>query len=200
MCICSSLLRTAGVPGACLCHGFVGRTRTVGVLGFRQTAPRQWRREARKTSSVGNNVADEGRNIEDQRRSLVASAKLTLQERYRMANLKTAAMLFVVTTVFVITFVPASLMTFRLVQYHIFVFYLYFVNHVANPFIYSFMNKNFRDQLQPLFCRRSGHASYQFSREQQTATRSRNGVTSRRPCCACCRRVADSTDQQNAHY
>jgi len=48
-------------------------------------------------------------NIEDQRRSVVASARLTLQERYRMANLKTAAMLFVVTAVFVLTFLPASL-------------------------------------------------------------------------------------------
>jgi len=41
----------------------------------------------------------------------VASAKLTLQERYRMANLRTAAMLFVVTAVFVITFLPASLIS-----------------------------------------------------------------------------------------
>jgi len=84
--------------------------------------------------------------------------------------------------------------------YHIFVFYLYFVNNVANPFIYSFMNKNFRDQLQPLLCRRSGGASCQFSREQQAATRSRRRVAGGRPCCACCRRVADASDQQNAHY
>jgi len=54
---------------------------------------------------------EEVQNIEEQRRSVVASAKLTLQERYRMANLRTAAMLFVVTAVFVITFLPASLIS-----------------------------------------------------------------------------------------
>jgi len=67
--------------------------------------------EARKISSVANTacrVDDERNNIEERQRSVVATAKLTLQERYRMANLKTAAMLFVVTAVFVITFLPAS--------------------------------------------------------------------------------------------
>lgn len=68
--------------------------------------------EARKMSSTGNMAckADERQSIEEQR-SVVASAKLTLQERYRMANLRTAAMLFVVTSVFVITFLPASLIS-----------------------------------------------------------------------------------------
>ena len=58
-----------------------------------------------------------------------------------MANLKTAAMLFVVTVVFVITFLPAFLMVLRLVPYYIIIFYLYFANNVANPVIYSFMNQ-----------------------------------------------------------
>jgi len=72
--------------------------------------------EARKISSVANTayrVDDERNNIEERQRSVVATAKLTLQERYRMANLKTAAMLFVVTAVFVITFLPASLIAPR---------------------------------------------------------------------------------------
>jgi len=153
--------------------------------------------EARKMSSTGNVPCrgDERRNIEEQSRSVVATAKLTLQERYRMANLKTAAMLFVVTAVFVITFLPASLISLHLVPYHVFVFYLYFVNNVANPFIYSFMNKNFRDQLYPLFCRGSGgRASCQLSREQHTATR-----TTRRRCCACCA-ATKTAEQQNTHY
>jgi len=58
-----------------------------------------------------------------------------------MANLKTAAMLFVVTVVFVVTFLPAFLMALRLIPYNIIVFYLYFANNVANPVIYSFMNQ-----------------------------------------------------------
>ena len=157
--------------------------------------------DARKTSSTGNIAckADEGQNIEKQNRSSVATSKLTLQERYRIANLKTAAMLFVVTAVFVITFLPASLISFRLVPYHIFVFYLYFVNNVANPFIYSFMNKNFRDQLRPLFCSKFGGSSCQFPREQNTATRSRTNARTARPCCVCCV-VAETTEQQNDQH
>lgn len=98
-----------------------------------------------------------------------------------------------------IVFLPASLISLELVPYHIFVFYLYFINNVANPFIYSFMNKNFRDQLHPLFCRKAGRASCQFSREQHAAARSRNDVKTRRLCCVCCR-VANTTDRQNTHY
>ena len=73
------------------------------------------------------------------------------KDRNRMANLKTAAMLFVVTVVFIITFCPAFLMANSVIPYNIIVFYMYFANNVANPVIYSFMNKNFRDDLKKLF-------------------------------------------------
>ena len=71
-----------------------------------------------------------------------------------VANLKTAAMLFVVTVVFIVTFLPALLMSLQLVSHNLILFYLYFVNNVANPVIYSFMNRNFRDNLRRLFQRR----------------------------------------------
>lgn len=69
------------------------------------------------------------------------------RKRNRVANIKTAAMLFVVTVVFVVTFLPAFLMTVQLIPYSMIVFYMYFANNVANPIIYSFMNHNFRGQL-----------------------------------------------------
>lgn len=69
----------------------------------------------------------------------------------RLANLKTAAMLFVVTVTFVVTFLPAFLMAMSIVPYNMVVFYLYFANNVANPVIYSFMNKNFRQDLKKIF-------------------------------------------------
>jgi len=50
-------------------------------------------------------------------------------------------MLFVVTVVFVLTFLPAFLMVLKLVPHNIIVFYFYFANNVANPVIYSFMNR-----------------------------------------------------------
>ena len=64
-----------------------------------------------------------------------------------MANIRTAVMLFVVTIVFLIAFLPAWLMSLGVVEHNAIVFYLYFVYHVANPFIYAFMNKSFRDDL-----------------------------------------------------
>ena len=70
-----------------------------------------------------------------------------------LANLKTAAMLFVVTVVFVVTFLPAFLMVLEFVPNYIVVFYFYFANNVANPVIYSFMNQNFRADLKRLFLR-----------------------------------------------
>ena len=60
------------------------------------------------------------------------------RKRNRVANVKTAAMLFVVTVVFVVTFLPAFLMTVHLLPYNVVIFYMYFANNVANPIIYSF--------------------------------------------------------------
>ena len=64
-------------------------------------------------------------------------------QRMRAANIKTAAMLFVVSVVFVVTYLPALVMSMTGRVYFV-VFYLYFANNVANPIIYGVMNKNFR--------------------------------------------------------
>lgn len=66
--------------------------------------------------------------------------------RYR-ANAKTAAMLFVVTVVFGVSHVPAMLILLGLFSHQNNIFYLYFANNASNPVIYSFMNRNFRDNL-----------------------------------------------------
>ena len=84
----------------------------------------------------------------------VLKQKTVKKDKIRMANLKTAAMLFVVTVVFIVTFAPAFLMALGILPNNIVVFYMYFANNVANPVIYSFMNKNFREDLRKLFCRR----------------------------------------------
>ena len=80
--------------------------------------------------------------------------KTTRKDKLLMANLKTAAMLFVVTVVFIVTYTPAFLMALEILPYNIVIFYMYFANNVANPVIYSFMNKNFRDDLRKVFCGR----------------------------------------------
>ena len=72
---------------------------------------------------------------------------LSIKEKTLLANIRTAVMLFVVTIVFLIAFLPAWLMASGLLAYNQVVFDMYFVYHTANPFIYAFMNKSFRDDL-----------------------------------------------------
>ena len=89
-------------------------------------------------------------------------------DSHLLANLKTAVMLFVVTVVFIITFSPAFLMLSNVVPYNKTIFYLYFANNVANPVIYSFMNKNFREGLKRLVCsRKSSRAAPVSGRSNQ---------------------------------
>jgi len=73
--------------------------------------------------------------------------QMTIREKGLVANIRTAAMLFVVTAVFVIVFLPAWLMAHQVIPYNMFIFYMYFFYNVANPIIYAFMNKSFRRAL-----------------------------------------------------
>jgi len=75
--------------------------------------------------------------------------------RDRIANIKTAAMLFVVTVVFIVTYLPAFLMALEFIPNNIVIFYIYFANNAANPVIYSFMNQNFRNDVTKLFCKQA---------------------------------------------
>lgn len=80
--------------------------------------------------------------------------KMTREIFFR-SNLKTASMLFVVTVVFIVTYLPGALMINGLLEFNLFGFYIYFINNMANPIIYSFMNKNFRNDLAQICKRRS---------------------------------------------
>ena len=64
-------------------------------------------------------------------------------ERMRRSNVKTAATLFVVTLVFLLTYLPALVMSL-MQRVHRILFYFYFANHAANPLIYGVMNRSFR--------------------------------------------------------
>ena len=80
-------------------------------------------------------------------------ARENRENRMRRANLKTAMMLFVVTLVFVLTYMPAFVMVL-LGRTNRILHNFYFANNVANPVIYSFMNQNFRDDLNRIFRKR----------------------------------------------
>ncbi|XP_052760066.1 cholecystokinin receptor type A-like isoform X1 [Mya arenaria] len=73
--------------------------------------------------------------------------QITIREKGLVANIRTAGMLFVVTAVFIIVFLPAWLMAHQVIPYNILIFYMYFFYNVANPIIYAFMNKAFRRDL-----------------------------------------------------
>ena len=113
------------------------------------------------------NLAEDGKNVqlapgEKSRITLAGFVEKKQKKRRKsiikdgqlMANLKTALMLFVVTVVFIVTYLPAFLCSLNYLAYNALVHYMYFANNVANPFIYSFMNQKFRNGLRVIFCGR----------------------------------------------
>ena len=70
-----------------------------------------------------------------------------MRDRAFYANIRTAAMLFVVTVAFVVSFLPSWFMGLKFFKFNMIVFYMFYINNVINPFIYAFMNKAFRDDL-----------------------------------------------------
>ncbi|CAG5121676.1 unnamed protein product, partial [Candidula unifasciata] len=73
-----------------------------------------------------------------------------LRDKYFLANIRTAIMLFVVTVAFVIAYLPSWLMAFKVIHFNVIIFYVYFSNHIVNPIIYAFMNPAFRRSLKGL--------------------------------------------------
>ncbi|XP_005110361.1 uncharacterized protein LOC101856136 [Aplysia californica] len=71
----------------------------------------------------------------------------TMRDRTLYANIKTAAMLFVVTIFFVLSFLPSWFMGLKVVHFNVIVFYMFYINNVINPIVYAFMNRTFRDDL-----------------------------------------------------
>ena len=76
------------------------------------------------------------------------------QQKLSAAHIRTAAILFVVTAVFMLTFAPAFFMSVVLPYsyYSPVIFNTYFFNSVVNPVIYSFMNVYFRREMEGMFC------------------------------------------------
>ncbi|KAL3857923.1 hypothetical protein ACJMK2_012548 [Sinanodonta woodiana] len=74
---------------------------------------------------------------------------------HRNAHIKTTQVLFIVTIVYIISFLPMFLMTHNVIKTRIMIFYLYFINNAANPIVYSFLNRNFRVEVRKTcnFCR-----------------------------------------------
>ena len=64
-----------------------------------------------------------------------------------IANIKTAFMLFVVTLIMIIVYMPAFLTALKLIEYNPFLWNIIYINNASNPFIYSFLNSNFRKNL-----------------------------------------------------
>ena len=144
------------------------------ILIYRSVLARRAKRQKEKSHSlalVTSQQANECKVTEDTELTLVngENEKSSLREKTkpqqsrkstnkrdknRMANLRTAFMLFVVTVAFVVSYSPAFLMALQILTYNMIVFYMYFANNVVNPVIYAFMNKNFRDDLKKLFNKR----------------------------------------------
>ena len=69
---------------------------------------------------------------------------------------RTAFILFVISIVFILTYMPSILATHSLLPNdNLYILYLYFSNSALNPIVYSFINRNFRSELIKLFLNKS---------------------------------------------
>jgi cholecystokinin A receptor/hypocretin (orexin) receptor 2 len=91
---------------------------------------------------------------QEPQKSLRPKRSKSVKEKQRSANIKTAGILFIVTIVFIIAFLPAWLMAMRALAGNIILFYMHFSYNVANPIIYAFFNQNFRKEMKDVLgCR-----------------------------------------------
>jgi hypothetical protein len=84
-----------------------------------------------------------------------ANQKQALPMKNRSAHIKTTKVLCIITTVYIIAFLPMFLITHKALEKNVIIFYLYFINNAANPVIYSFMNRKFRQDIWKMFSCRS---------------------------------------------
>lgn len=92
-------------------------------------------------------TADNDHNQRMVNNNYVTESKRSVRNKLRLANIKTAGILFVVTVVFILAFLPAWLMSIRVIKPSIIVYYLYFSYNIANPVIYAFFNVTFRNDI-----------------------------------------------------
>ncbi|XP_067685904.1 cholecystokinin receptor type A-like [Haliotis asinina] len=104
----------------------------------------------RVSRSTSSNETNKLRNSSDN----VPNRQLTYG-RQRTAHIKTAKVLMIVSVVYFISYCPPLLISADLIpdlipNLHYLLFYSYFIHSVANPIIYSFMNKKFRAEARKL--------------------------------------------------
>ncbi|XP_060072503.1 cholecystokinin receptor type A-like [Ylistrum balloti] len=107
--------------------------------------------ETQMTALNGNNIEN---NAESSDKCVKKKHPGQVKDKNFYANIRTAAMLFIVTVVFLLAFLPAWLMAHGWIPYSPIIFYMYFLYNVANPVIYAFMNMSFRADLRSLLCSR----------------------------------------------
>jgi hypothetical protein len=97
------------------------------------------------------------------RRSIQLNAKNTISTK----DIRTAIMLFVVSFLFIVFYLPSILATNNVVPIDkVFIIYLYFTNSAINPMIYCFMNPTFRSDLVKLFYKRDSFLYKCINRRQ----------------------------------
>lgn len=75
--------------------------------------------------------------------SLYRSSYRSKQKHRHTRYFKSAVVFSGVAFVFICAFLPAWMMKLKVIEFNVYVFYLYFVYTVCNPFIYGFINPTF---------------------------------------------------------
>lgn len=108
---------------------------------------RIWSNFSRASSASKNQGGTNSLN----RQHSTTSSTFRLLSSERSSQIRLAAMLFVVTLVFLLAYLPALIVNTALSNqgdaWNRFIFYIYFVNNAANPLIYGIMNKQFRSEM-----------------------------------------------------
>jgi len=107
--------------------------------------------------------ASRSRNISAKKELLIVSAltkentlnKAANFSRTFRSNLKTAFMLFLAAFIMMISYTPALLMSFELIEMNVLYFNFIYINNASNPIVYSFLNPKYRKALKSLFINQS---------------------------------------------
>ena len=122
-----------------------------------------------KMTNSSESIINDNKSMDDQRYTAKSVTSLSQSHAGRrisiskktpliisIKDIRTAFMLFVVSLLFIVFYLPSILATkFILANDNLFLVYLYFTNSAINPMIYCFMNRSFRSDLLKIFIKRN---------------------------------------------
>ena len=115
----------------------------------KETTDRNNSESGHKSTTKGKRVMIQDKSHNKEKKP-TAAAKVKVKSGVRPIHIKTTQVLFTVTLVYIVSFLPTFLMSYNIVPQQQVIYLMYFFNNAANPMIYSFMNPKFRAEVYKL--------------------------------------------------